>query len=144
VGGLFVAGHRAEDAFSSGAVFIRPQEWTDTLSRAYRISSRQAGQLLQAAADESLTRGEVHDLLGIWDRACQACDRYVARREFAVGIMLGYYRWRTRSDGSEELAPTALAQAAGLTRISQDIDAAIDAAFDSETDIEIEPDAWAE
>ena len=143
MGGLYAVAHGAEDAFSSGAVFIRPQEWTDTLSRSYRIS-RQAGQLLQAAADECLARGETRDLLGIWDRACQACDRYIARREFAVGIMLGYYRWRTRSDGSEELAPTALAQAAGLSRISQDIDAAIDAAFDAETDIEIEPDAWAE
>jgi hypothetical protein len=58
--------------------------------------------------------------------------------------MLGYYRWRTRADGSEELASTALAQAAGMARISQDIDAAIDAAFDAETDIEIEPDAWPE
>ena len=144
MGGLYAVAHGAEDAFSSGAVFIRPQEWTDTLSRSYRISSRQAGQLLQAAADECLARGETRDLLGIWDRACQACDRYIARREFAVGIMLGYDRWRTRSDGSEELAPTALAQAAGLSRISQDIDAAIDAAFDAETDIEIEPDAWAE
>jgi hypothetical protein len=56
--------------------------------------------------------------------------------------MLGYFRWRTRSDGAEELIPTALAQAAGVTRISQDIDAAIDAAFDSETEIEIEPEPW--
>jgi hypothetical protein len=144
LGGLYAGTHHAEESFNSGAVFIRPQEWTDTLSRAYRISSRQAGQLLQAAADECLARGETHDLLGIWDRACQACDRYIARREFAVGIMLGYYRWRTRADGSEELASTALAQAAGMARISQDIDAAIDAAFDAETDIEIEPDAWPE
>jgi hypothetical protein len=144
LGGLYAGAHHAEESFNSGAVFIRPQEWTDTLSRAYRISSRQAGQLLQAAADECLARGETHDLLGIWDRACQACDRYIARREFAVGIMLGYYRWHTRADGSEELASTALAQAAGMARISQDIDAAIDAAFDAETDIEIEPDAWPE
>jgi hypothetical protein len=125
-------------------VFIRPQEWTDTLARAYRISGRQAGQLLQAAADECIARGDTHDLLGIWDRACQACDRYIARREFAVGIMLGYYRWHTRADGSEELAPTPLAQSAGLARISHDIDAAIDAAFDAETDIEMEPDGWPE
>ena len=100
--------------------------------------------LLRAAADESAASGETSDLLGIWDRACRACDRYVARREFAVGIMLGYYRWHTRQDGSEELAPTALAQAAGLARISHDIDAAIDAAIDAETEIEIEPEGWTE
>ena len=57
--------------------------------------------------------------------------------------MLGYYRWHTRGDGSEELLPTALAHAAGVIRISQDIDAAIDAAFDSDTEIEIEPEAGA-
>ena len=144
MGGLYAGTHRANEHFSSAAVFIRPQEWTDTLARAYRISGRQAGQLLQAAADECIARGDTHDLLGIWDRACQACDRYIARREFAVGIMLGYYRWHTRADGSEELAPTLLAQSAGLARISHDIDAAIDAAFDAETDIEIEPDSWPE
>lgn len=130
-------------AFDSAAVFIRPQEWTDVLAQAYRISTRQAGMLLRAAADESAASGETSDLLGIWDRACQACDRYIVRREFAVGIMLGYYRWRTRPDGREELVPTALAQAAGLQRISEDIDAAIDAAFDSETEIEIDSDPWA-
>ncbi|MGH2370436.1 MAG: hypothetical protein ACRDI2_19855, partial [Chloroflexota bacterium] len=140
--GLYAGMPAAESSFDSAAVFIRPQEWTDVLSRAYRISSRQAGQLLRAAADESIASGETRDLLGIWDRACRACDRYIARREFAVGVMLGYYRWRMRSDGSEELAPTALAQTAGLERISQDIDAAIDAAFDAETEIEIEPDSW--
>ncbi|HEX2035825.1 MAG TPA: hypothetical protein VHS99_16730 [Chloroflexota bacterium] len=129
--------------FDSASVFIRPQEWTEALSRAYRISSRQAGQLLQAAA-ESISTDETHDLLGIWDRACKACDRYIARREFAVGVMLGYFRWRTLPDGSEELTPTALAQVAGLVRISQDIDAAIDAAFDAETEIEIDSDGWPE
>ena len=145
MGGLHAGAHDSGPhgaGFSSGAGFIRPQEWTDTLSRSYRISSRQAGQLLQAAADESVARGETHDLLGIWDRACLACDRYTARREFAVGIMLGYYRWHTRADGADELAPTALAQTAGLRRICEDIDAAIDAAFDSETEIEIESDPW--
>lgn len=131
-------------AFDSGSVFIRPQEWTDVLARSYRISPKQAGQLLRAAADESAASGEARDLLGIWDRACRACDRYIVRREFAVGIMLGYYRWRTRQDGSDELVPTALAQTAGLERISDDIDAAIDAAFDSETEIEMEPDGWAD
>lgn len=140
--GLYAGMGGADNAFDSSAVFIRPQEWTDVLARTYRISPRQAGHLLRAAADESVAIGEARDLLGIWDRACRACDRYIARREFAVGIMLGYYRWHTRSDGSEELAPTALAQAAGLVRISQDIDAAIDAAFDAEADIEIEPDHW--
>lgn len=144
MGGLYAGMRGATDAFSSAAVFIRPQEWTDTLARSYRISSRQAGQLLQAAADEAVARGETHDLLGIWDCACQACDRYIAQREFAVGIMLGYFRWRTRADGSEELDPTPLAQSTGLRRISLDIDAAIDAAFDAETDIEIEPDGWPE
>lgn len=144
MGGLYAGMRGADSAFSSAAVFIRPQEWTDTLARSYRISARQAGQLLQAAADEAVVRGETHDLLGIWDCACQACDRYIARREFAVGIMLGYFRWRTRADGSEELAPTSLAQAAGLQRISHDIDAAIDAAFDAETDIEIDPEGWPE
>ncbi len=139
----FVAAQVVDQQFDSGAVFIRPQEWTDVLARAYRISSRQAGQLLRAAADETASEGETRDLLRIWDRACKACDRYTARREFAVGIMLGYFRWRTRNDGNEELIPTALAQAAGVTRISQDIDAAIDAAFDSETEIEIEPEPWA-
>lgn len=133
-----------EAAFDSTSVFIRPQEWTDVLARAYRISTRQAGQLLRAAADESAATGETRDLLGIWDRACRACDHYIVRRELAVGIMLGYYRWRAGPDGTEELVPTALAQAAGLRRISEDIDAAIDAAFDSETEIEIEPEAWAE
>jgi hypothetical protein len=132
----------AGQAFASGTTFIRPQEWMEVLARAYRISPRQAGQLLRAAAEEAIADGDTHDLLGVWDRACRACDRYVARREFAVGIMLGYFRWRTRPDGSEELAPTALAQAAGVQRISQDIDAAIDAAFDSETEIEIEPEPW--
>ncbi len=141
--GLY-AGMPPGSAFDSAAVFIRPQEWTDVLSRSYRISPRQAGQLLRAAADESAASGETGDLLGIWDRACRACDRYIAQREFAVGIMLGYYRWRTRPDGSEELAPTALAQAAGLARISQDIDAAIDASLDAETEIEVEPEGWAE
>jgi hypothetical protein len=58
--------------------------------------------------------------------------------------MLGYFRWRTLPDGSEELTPTALAQVAGLVRISQDIDAAIDAAFDAETEIEIDSDGWPE
>ena len=139
---IYAVAHVADQQFDSGAVFIRPQEWTDVLARAYRISSRQAGQLLRAAADETAAEGETRDLLRIWDRACRACDRYSARREFAVGIMLGYFRWRTRSDGAEELISTALAQAAGVTRISQDIDAAIDAAFDSETEIEIEPEAW--
>jgi hypothetical protein len=143
-GSLFASAQAGEVAFDSARVFIRPQEWTDVLARAYRISSRQAGQLLRAAADESAASGETRDLLGIWDRACRACDHYIVRREFAVGIMLGYYRWRIRTDGSEELVPTALAQAAGLTRISQDIDAAIDAAFDSETEIEIEPESWSE
>jgi hypothetical protein len=133
----------AEGSFDSAVVFIRPQEWTDVLARAYRISPRQAGQLLRAAADETAATGETRDLLRIWDRACKACDRYTARREFAVGIMLGYYRWHTRGDGSEELLPTALAHTAGAARISQDIDAAIDAAFDSDTDIEIEPEPWA-
>ncbi|MGI8424784.1 MAG: hypothetical protein ACR2NO_11860 [Chloroflexota bacterium] len=128
-------------AFDSAAVFIRPQEWTDVLAQSYRISPRQAGQLLRAAADEST--GETSDLLGIWDRACRACDRYIVRRELAVGIMLGYYRWRTRADGTDELVPTALAQTAGLRRICDDIDAAIDAAFDSETEIEIEAEGWA-
>ena len=142
--GLYAGMPASDDAFDSATVFIRPRDWTDVLSRAYRISARQAGQLLRAAADESAASGEARDLLGIWDRACRACDRYVVRREFAVGIMLGYYRWRTRADGSDELAPTALAQAAGLRRISEDIEAAIDAAFDAETEIEIEPDAWAE
>lgn len=132
------------NAFDSAAMFIRPQEWTDILSQAYRISPRQAGQLLRAAADESAASGETSDLLGIWDRACRACDRYVVRREFAVGIMLGYYRWRTRRDGCEELISTALAQTAGLQRICEDIDAAIDAAFDSETEIEIETDSWSD
>ena len=134
----------ADRSFDSGAVFIRPQEWTDVLARAYRISPRQAGQLLRAAADETATDGDDRDLLRIWDRACKACDRYTARREFAVGIMLGYYRWRTRPNGEEELIPTVLAQAAGVLRISQDIDAAIDASFDSETDIEIDPEPWTE
>jgi len=133
----------SDSSFDSALVFIRPQEWTDVLARAYRISPRQAGQLLRAAADETAAAGEMSDLLRIWDRACKACDRYTARREFAVGIMLGYFRWHTRSDGAEELLPTALAHAAGVTRISQDIDAAIDAAFDSDTDIEIEPEPWA-
>ena len=130
-------------AFDSAAVFIRPREWTDALAQAYRISSKQAGQLLRAAADESAASGEMSDLLGIWDRACRACDRYIVRREFAVGIMLGYYRWHTRSDGAEELVPTALAQTAGLQRMCEEIDAAIDAAFDSETEIDIESDPWA-
>ena len=142
--GSYAATQPPTSAFDSAAVFIRPQEWTDVLSRSYRISSRQAGQLLRAAADESAATGETGDLLAIWDRACRACDRYIARREFAVGIMLGYYCWRTRPDGSEELAPTALAQAAGLKRISQDIDAAIDAAIDSQADIEVEPEGWGE
>lgn len=141
--GLYAGMAGRDGTFDSAAVFIRPQEWTEVLSRAYRISGRQAGQLLRAAADESSASGETRDLLGIWDRACKACDRYTARREFAVGVMLGYYRWRIRADGSEELAPTALAQEAGIARISQDIDAAIDAAFDAETEIEIEPDGWA-
>src|SRR5687768_1912844 len=136
--------HSGLDAFDSASAFMRPQAWTDVLARAYRISSRQAGQLLRAAADESAASGESRDLLGIWDRACKACDRYIVRREFAVGIMLGYYRWHTRADGAEEILPTTLAQTAGLQRISQDIDAAIDAAFDAETEIEIEPDSWAE
>ena len=140
--GPYAATHGSQGAFDSAAVFIRPQEWTDVLSHAYRISSRQAGQLLRAAADESAACGETSDLLGIWDRACRACDRYIVRREFAVGIMLGYYRWRTRPDGSEELVPTALAQTAGLGRICEDIDAAIDAAIDSETEIEIESEPW--
>ena len=142
MGGLYAGTCGGEATFDSGTVFVRPQEWTDVLSRAYRISARQAGQLLRAAADESIASGETRDLLGIWDRACRACDRYVARREFAVGIMLGYYRWHTRADGSEELAPTVLAQAVGLERISHDIDAAIDAAIDAEAEIEIEADAW--
>src|SRR5439155_22805009 len=85
----------SDSSFDSALVFIRPQEWTDVLARAYRISPRQAGQLLRAAADETATTGETRDLLRIWDRACKACDRYTARREFAVGIMLGYFRWRT-------------------------------------------------
>ena len=139
---MFASVQPGHEAFDSTSVFIRPQEWTDVLARAYRISPRQAGQLLRAAADESAASGERRDLLGIWDRACKACDRYVVRREFAVGIMLGYYRWHTRADGGDEIVPTALAQTAGLERISQDIDAAIDAAFDSETEIEIEPDSW--
>jgi hypothetical protein len=142
--GLYAGVQPRQEAFDSGAVFIRPQEWTDILARSYRISAKQAGQLLRAAADESAASGETRDLLGIWDRACRACDRYIARREFAVGIMLGYYRWHIRTDGGEELVPTALAQAAGIKRISQDIDAAIDAAFDSDTEIEIEPDSWAD
>ena len=141
--GLF-AGTNATARFDSAAAFIRPQDWTEVLSRSYRITSRQAGHLLRAAADESASSGDISDLLGIWDRACQACDRYIARREFAVGIMLGYYRWHTRSDGAEELAPTALALSAGVQRISQDIDAAIDAAIDSETEIELEPERWAD
>ena len=62
----------------------------------------------RAAADESAASGETSDLLGIWDRACRACDRYIVRREFAVGIMLGYYRWHTRADGGEEIVPTDL------------------------------------
>ena len=136
------AGVGTHGAFDSAAVFIRPQEWTDVLAQSYRISPRQAGQLLRAAADESAASGEISDLLGIWDRACRACDRYIVRREFAVGIMLGYYRWRTRRDGAEELVPTALAQTAGLRRICDDIDAAIDAAFDSDTEIEIESESW--
>lgn len=141
---MYVGTHPTASAFDSAVVFIRPREWMDLLSRAYRISHRQAGQLLRAAADESAASGETGDLLGTWDRACKACDRYVVRREFAVGIMLGYYRLRTCGDGSEELAPTTLAQLAGLTRISEDIDAAIEAAFDSETEIEIEPEEWSE
>jgi hypothetical protein len=142
--GLYVGavGVGGQGAFDSAAVFIRPQEWTDVLAQAYRISTRQAGTLLRAAADESAASGETSDLLGIWDRACRACDRYIVRREFAVGIMLGYYRWRTRPDGGDELVPTALAQSAGLRRICEDIDAAIDAAFDSETEIEIEAESW--
>ena len=138
----YVSLHSGESSFDSALVFIRPQEWTDVLARAYRISPRQAGQLLRAAADESEATGDTRDLLRIWDRACKACDRYTARREFAVGIMLGYYRWHTRVDGSEELLPTVLAHTAGALRISQDIDAAIDAAFDSDTEIEIEPEPW--
>ena len=141
--GLYASPAGAGGAFDSAAVFIRPQEWTDVLAQSYRISARQAGQLLRAAADESASTGETSDLLGIWDRACRACDRYIVRRELAVGIMLGYYRWRTRVDGMDELVPTALAQTVGLRRICEDIDAAIDAAFDSETEIEIESEPWA-
>lgn len=149
--GLYASGHTTTAGqalpgrpapFDSAAVFIRPQEWTDVLSSAYRISPRQAGHLLRAAADESAASGETSDLLGIWDRACKACDLYVVRRELAVGIMLGYYRWQVRADGMEELMPTALAQSAGLERICEDIDAAIDAAFDSETEIEIDSEPW--
>ncbi len=137
-----------DPAFDSASVFIRPQEWTQTLASAYRITSRQAGRLLRAAADESALAGEVSDLLGIWERACRACDRYTARREVAAGILLGYYRWRTRPDGTEELVSTALAHATGVERISRDIDAAIDASFDAGAEIELEldpePGAWVE
>ncbi|MBI3972200.1 MAG: hypothetical protein HY332_13005 [Chloroflexi bacterium] len=142
--GLFAGVDEPDSTFDSADAFIRPKEWTDVLSHAYRISTRQAAQLLRTAADEVAAGGRTHDLLEIWDRACQACDRYVARREFAVGIMLGYYCWKLRPDGSEELSPTTLAQTAGLARISQDIDAAIDASFDSESEIDLEPDSGIE
>jgi hypothetical protein len=71
---------------------------------AFRRAGRPASPVRQPTVRRQ-RRGR--DLLGIWDRACKACDVYIARREFAVGIMLGYFRWHTRADGVEELAHRA-------------------------------------
>lgn len=113
-------------------VFIRPAEWAEAFSHAYGISTGQASTILGETAASGHATG-LTGLSQLWEEASNACARYVAHRDIAVGMDLGYFRWSRQANGSVSLDGTELASSVGVWRVCRDIDDAI-ATSSNETD----------
>lgn len=113
-------------------VFIRPTDWAEAFSHAYGISTGQASTILGETAASGHATG-LTGLSQLWEQASNACARYVAHRDIAVGMDLGYFRWSRHANGSVSLDGTELASSVGVWRVCRDIDDAI-ATSSNETD----------
>lgn len=123
---------RTRASLGADFVFIRPTEWAEAFSHAYGISTGQASTILGETAASGHATG-LTGLSQLWEQASNACARYVAHRDIAVGMDLGYFRWTRHTNGSVSLDGTELASSVGVWRVCRDIDDAI-ATSANETD----------
>jgi hypothetical protein len=123
---------RTRASLGADFVFIRPTEWAEAFSHAYGISTGQASMILGETAASGHATG-LTGLSQLWEQASNACARYVAHRDIAVGMDLGYFRWTRHTNGSVSLDGTELASSVGVWRVCRDIDDAI-ATSANETD----------